>query len=72
MLGVKVVVSPDLPKMVLSQDVPVTDEFRREIDAWMLDFFGTWNMLPDGECYTAGAVVYMNPRTFARLRAASL
>lgn len=28
------------PKMTLSLDVPVTDEFRADINKWMLEFFG--------------------------------
>jgi len=28
------------PRMKLSRDVPVSDEFRKEFDAWLADFFG--------------------------------
>lgn len=42
MLGMKIVVNPlcRTPKMKLRENVPVTLEFRAEIDAWMEEFFG--------------------------------
>jgi len=40
LFGHEVVVLHPQPKMRLSKAVPVTDEFRAEIDAWMLEFFG--------------------------------
>jgi hypothetical protein len=39
--GFKVIVRQPFPKMQLASNVPVTDEFRAEINAWMLEFFGT-------------------------------
>lgn len=38
--GYKVVTERPTPKMRLSEKVPVTDEFRAEINAWMIRFFG--------------------------------
>lgn len=43
-LGFKVVINPWLdnrPRMQLSPMVMVTDEFRAEMNKWMLEFFGT-------------------------------
>ena len=70
--GIKIQVSPDIPKMTLAKDVMVSPEFRAEIDAWMLWFFGTTNILPDGETYYMQSinVLAMNPRTFAALKQA--
>lgn len=44
MLGVRIFSSPLLepkPKLKLSESCPVSDEFRAEMDAWLLDRFGT-------------------------------
>ncbi|MBN9356219.1 MAG: hypothetical protein J0I15_07215 [Herbaspirillum huttiense] len=38
--GYKVIVTPDIPRFVLSPAVPVTEEFRLEFNAWAADFFG--------------------------------
>ncbi len=73
MSGMRVYISPDIvhPKMQLSEDCPVTPDFRAEVNAWMLEFFGTVteNLVPDNQvmvCEKTGAI-YVNPRTFARL-----
>ena len=78
--GTPVFVVPDVPKRQLALDVPVTDAFRREINAWMIEFFGLVNTMVDGEVISlsdqdlAGvkivqAGVYMNPRTFMQVKA---
>lgn len=76
MSGMRVYISPDLvrPKLQLSEDCPVTPDFRVEMNAWMLEFFGTVteSLVPDNQamvCEKIGAI-YVNPRTFARLREA--
>ncbi len=46
--GMRVVEIPRRPKMQLSEDCPVTPEFRKEMNAWLLDFFGTVSPLGDG------------------------
>lgn len=42
--GMNIVTHPCLPekqlRMKLSRAVPVSDEFRREFDAWLAEFFG--------------------------------
>lgn len=68
--GMPVVVTPDYPKMVLSEDVPVSPEFRREINLWMLGFFGTTNTMEDGQVVKAMNHLYMNPRTYHKVREA--
>lgn len=69
--NVVVRVSPDLPKFQISPECPLTDDFRKEMNAWCLSFFGTENLLKDGESYQYSVdgttVVLVNPRTFARL-----
>ena len=69
--GHKVYVSRPVPKMQLSKDVPVSSEFRKEMDAWMLDFFGTWDIIPDGQVYTMEhfpRALFMNETTFHNLK----
>ena len=65
-----VVVSPDLPKMKLGLGDYVTPEFRKEIDDWLLVFFGTYNLIPDDQSFVSQTnnTVWMNPRTYAALK----
>lgn len=35
-----------VPKMTLSKNVNVSDEFRADIDAWLLELFGTRDLTP--------------------------
>lgn len=71
--GMRVVVHPDAPKLQLSARVCeiLNPDFIAEINAWMIDFFGTTNLLDDGQCYQMGDQLIMNPRTFAALRKAT-
>lgn len=70
--GIRVVVTPDAPRMQLSEDCPVTPDFRAEMNAWMVGFFGVVNTLKDNEVMhdKINDVIYMNPRTQARVSAA--
>lgn len=46
--GVPVYVSPlleEMPRMTLSEKVPVTAEFRAKTNAWMLEFFGVEHVI---------------------------
>ena len=38
--GYKVIIHQPVPKMQLSEECPVTADFRKEINQWMLGFFG--------------------------------
>lgn len=72
--GVPVFVREDQPKMQLSAYVceVLAQPFIDETNAWMRDFFGTTNMLTDGQVVTIGegmkASFHMNPRTLQMLR----
>lgn len=76
--GLDVRVSPDRPKLKLSPDVPLRDDFRAEMDAWLLARFGMTNLLADGEVLRAAEprtfgfgdrqYLLMNPRTFDQLK----
>lgn len=76
--GMKLYVNPDTvrPKMQLSDDCPVTPDFRAEMNAWMLEFFGSVveNSVPDGVALASSryGAFHVNPRTFAALKGASL
>lgn len=69
--GVQILVTPDVPKMQLAPGDYITPEYRREIDAWLIEFFGTTNLLADGQ--VAGSELmgkaWMNPRTYAQFKA---
>lgn len=72
--GIDINVVPDY-HMTLSEDVPVTPEFRAEINAWMRSFFKPKNILLDGEIvrtrspFSGKPFVTMNPRTYEQLKA---
>ena len=70
--GIKIYVTADLPKMQLSDDCPVTPKFRIEINAWMIEFFGYTNVIPDGQMFKSNGCLFMNPRTNAELKRNSL
>lgn len=63
-MGCKIIVTYDVPKMVLSEDCPVTPEFRAEINAWLIGFFGFSNTVEDGKAVQVGNTLMMNPRTY--------
>lgn len=69
LFGFKVIVTPDFPKMSLAPGDYVTKAYRDEIDAWLLSFFGTVNVVADGTSIVsqAGNFISMNPRTYAGL-----
>jgi hypothetical protein len=66
--GVPIVVTKDIPKMQLSEDCPVTPEFRIEINAWMVEFFGVYSTFEDGKIWKSEGKLFMNPRTYATLK----
>lgn len=72
--GMRVVVTPDQPKMVLSPGDYITPEYRQEIDQWLLGFFGTVNNLEDGQVMASEVMgmVWMNPRTYEKFKRASI
>lgn len=49
MNGLKIVILQPTPKMKLSPDVPVTDEFRSAFNTWALEFFGVTYVVPKGQ-----------------------
>ena len=67
LFGFKIIVTPDFPKMTLGPGDYVTQEYREEIDAWLLSFFGTTNVIEDGKSVVSivGNFISLNPRTYA-------
>lgn len=68
LLGLDVIVRPDHPKRQLPEDVPCTAAYRAEFNAWLAEFFGMENWIPDGQAIQAGPRIFVNPRTFAALK----
>lgn len=68
-MGMRIVVSPDRPKYQLPADVTVPQAFREDFDRWALEFFGTTNLVPDGQMLVVhGRELVMSPRTVAAMK----
>ena len=71
LFGMKIVVNDTrLPKRTLAKDVPVSPEFRLEVDKWMLEFFGSTPLIPDGTMYEMQGMQVCNAKTFAMIKGA--
>jgi hypothetical protein len=67
--GLKMVKAPLYPKMTLAKDVMVSPQFREEINAWMLGFFGTTCLLERGTSWVLehqGTIV-LHPDDYAAI-----
>ena len=58
-----------VPKIKLSDKAPVSDEFRAEFNAWLVEMFGTKEVgiVPPGMAYVFGGNVVMRPEAVAQL-----
>lgn len=58
------------PKLEVSPDCPVSDEFRAEMDAWLVEQFGyrDASIFPPGRAYFFGNTIVMHPADVVRLR----
>lgn len=66
--GIDVVIREPIPKMTLSPNVPVTDEFRQKTNAWLAEFFGYW---PDYVWHsTRDNRLFMSSATWEKLKTA--
>jgi hypothetical protein len=79
--GIPVVTSPLIPKvpvLALSVDCPVTDDFRVEMNKWLLDMFGARHRLYLFDPKRIGTAVYgsrvwlCHPEMYAQLKAGLL
>lgn len=58
-----------IPKMQLSDDCPVTDDFRKEMNAWLIEFFGYREpIIPLDTIYMAGNRLIMRPETVVKIQ----
>ena len=66
--GLDIVESRTPPKLRLNDAVPMSDAFRAEMNAWLLDMFGYQdNPVPIRVAYRFGNIVIMRPEMVARL-----
>lgn len=69
LLRLKIVVNDTrFPKRTLAKDVPVSPDFRVEVDKWMLEFFGSTPLIPDGTMYAMQGMQVCNAKTFAMIK----
>lgn len=66
--GMKVIEVRPIPRMQLSEKVPVADDFRREINQWMISFFGMKSPLGKNEFVITGDTIFCDPKHVAKLR----
>ena len=63
--GIDVVVEQPrlVQKLILKDDLPITDKFRAEMNAWLLDMFGTKDVsvIPNGTVYMFNNTMIMRP-----------
>jgi hypothetical protein len=62
-----------VPKIQLSDECPVSDGFRAEFDAWLVQMFGTRDVSPvqPGMAYMFGNKILMRPESIVRLTCAA-
>jgi len=71
--SLEIYVTPDVPKMQLSARVceVLSPEVIEETNRWMIEFFGVTNILNDNDAVViCGKRIHMNPRMYARFKAA--
>ena len=61
------------PKFKLSDEVPMTDEIRVEVQNWLNKFFGVSVLDPlDGKIFRTSEGFFMSPETYDKLKKAIL
>ena len=70
--GMKVVVAPHSvsPKLKLSDDCPVSDEFRESMDSWLVERFGyrTVCALKPGYAYISADLAILHPADYEKFK----
>lgn len=70
-----VVVTPDVPKLQLSPELCAIlapkAGFADDMNRWLLEYFGSRNILEDDRCVMIGHQVHMNPRTYEAFKIAT-
>lgn len=69
-LGFRLVVTHRIPKLQLSPDCPVSDEVRKETNAWMIKFFGMKDVIEDSMVMVDhnNRRAYVNALTFNNIK----
>lgn len=56
-------------RFILSKSVPLSEDFRKEMQQWLDSFFGVTNLLADGEVIAIGEApstkFFVNQKTFS-------
>jgi hypothetical protein len=70
LMGYHVCVVKPFPRMQLATNVPVTAEFRAEINAWMAGFFGYDCLLKSGQTMVSelNKTIYVTQEDYNKLR----
>ena len=68
--GYDVIVAQAYPRMTLSENVPVTPEFRVEMNEWLRGFFGVEYLVPAGQAIVLEQErkIVMRPDDYAMLQ----
>ena len=70
-MGLRIHVSPDRARMTLNPDlgngVTYPPGFKAEIDSWLRRFFGTTNLIPDGQSLRPAARCAHEPSHLCRI-----
>lgn len=70
--GMRVIIDDSVvPKMQLSADCPVTEDYRADTNAWMIRFFGVRKAIPDGQVLNGKSRFIMNSCTWNALKKAA-
>ena len=70
--GADIKVAGTFPKMQLSKEVEVTEEFRERFNEWLAGFFGYDCLVPQGEVIydKINHVYYVHPANYEELKKA--
>lgn len=73
LMGYRVCVVKPFPRMQLTANVPVTAEFRAEMNAWMAVFFGYDCVLKSGQTMVSelNKTIYVTQEDYNKLRSAA-
>ena len=64
--SIKISQSYYTPNFEISKDVDLSDVYRKSIDSWCIEFFGSvcYDMFKDGDIVVTGNIITMNKNTY--------
>jgi hypothetical protein len=69
LFGLDVYTPPQIPKIQLGDAAPVSDQCRREFNAWLVTMFGyRESLLPKGMAYMFGNKLVIRPEDLVRIQ----